>query len=137
MTTTNDTTAGQEMAVLKRDGQGRVRTPAIRREQLLDEFERSGLSGPKFAGLAGLKYQTFATWVQKRKRQRGPAKVPAATAGSMKWLEAVVEQAHEAVIPAGDAAVVLQLPGGVRLEVADAGQAALAAMVVRALAKPC
>ena len=137
MTTTNDTRADPEMAVLKRDGQGRVRTPAARREQLLDEFERSGLSGPKFAVLAGLKYQTFATWVQKRKRQRGAAKVPAATSESMKWLEAVVEQAHEAVDRAGGATLVLQLPGGVRLEVADERQATLAAMVVRALAKPC
>jgi hypothetical protein len=95
------------------------------------------LSGPKFAVLAGLKYQTFATWVQKRKRQRGTAKVPTATSESVNWLEAVVEQAHEAVIPAEGAAVVLQLPGGVRLEVTDERQAALAAVVVRALAKPC
>jgi hypothetical protein len=28
-----------------------VRTPAARREQLLDEFERSGVSGAKFAEL--------------------------------------------------------------------------------------
>jgi len=40
-------------AVLKTDGVGRVRTPVARRESLLDEFERSGLSGPKFATLAG------------------------------------------------------------------------------------
>lgn len=33
----------------------------------LDEFERSGLSGCKFAELAGFRYQTFATWVQKRR----------------------------------------------------------------------
>jgi hypothetical protein len=33
--------------------------------------------------------------------------------------------------------LVLLLPGGVRVEVADEKQAALAAMLVRALAKPC
>ena len=33
--------------------------------------------------------------------------------------------------------LVLQLPGGVRVEVADEKQAALAAVLVRALAKPC
>jgi hypothetical protein len=33
--------------------------------------------------------------------------------------------------------LVLQLPGGVRVEVADEKQAVLAAMVVRALARPC
>src|SRR5262249_14332648 len=56
---------------------GRKKTLAARREQLVDEFERSGLSGCKSAELAGLKYQTFATWVQKRRRQNGTyAKLP-------------------------------------------------------------
>jgi hypothetical protein len=33
--------------------------------------------------------------------------------------------------------LVLQLPGGVRVEVTDEKQAALAALVVQALTKPC
>jgi len=49
-------------AILKTDEMDRVRTPAARRESLLDEFERSGLSGAKFTALAGIKYSTFATW---------------------------------------------------------------------------
>ena len=49
---TNTTEAG-ETALLKTDGLGRVRTPVARREGLLEEFERSGLSGAKFAALAG------------------------------------------------------------------------------------
>ena len=57
--------------ILKQDGRGRVRLPARRREALLDEFERSGASGAKFARLAGIKYATFAGWVQKRRKQRG------------------------------------------------------------------
>ena len=44
-------------AILKTDVLGRVRTPRERREHLLDEFERSGLSGQKFAVLAGIKYR--------------------------------------------------------------------------------
>ncbi len=46
--------------ILKTDVLGRVKTPPTRREQLLDEFDRGGLSGAKFAELAGIKYQTFA-----------------------------------------------------------------------------
>jgi len=34
------------------------------RERILDEYERSGLSGAKFAAVYGVKYQTFATWLQ-------------------------------------------------------------------------
>ncbi|MES1180505.1 MAG: hypothetical protein ABUL66_01440 [Verrucomicrobiota bacterium] len=45
-----------------------MKTPQARREQLLDEFERSGVPGLKFAELAGIKYPTFAPWVQKRRR---------------------------------------------------------------------
>jgi hypothetical protein len=73
-----NTTLADEV-VLKQDSVGRVRTPKVRREQLLDEFERSGLPGLKFAELAGIKYQTFATWAQKRRRQSG-----AAAAGKVK-----------------------------------------------------
>jgi hypothetical protein len=58
MTSTKATNGGPELAVLKQDGLGRVRTPAVRREQLLEEFERSGLSGAKFAALTGVKYST-------------------------------------------------------------------------------
>ena len=44
--------------------------PPQRREELLLEFERSGLPATKFAQLAGVRYQTFATWVQKHKKRR-------------------------------------------------------------------
>ena len=45
---------------IKADQARPQQTPADRREQLLEEFERSGLSGSKFAQLVGIKYQTFA-----------------------------------------------------------------------------
>ena len=37
--------------ILKTDGMGRVRTPKARREALLAEFERSGVSGKKNGSL--------------------------------------------------------------------------------------
>ncbi len=43
-------TSTMENGALRRtDTLGRVRTPTERREALLDEFERSGLSAAKFA----------------------------------------------------------------------------------------
>jgi DNA-binding transcriptional regulator YiaG len=66
---TNTTEAVE--AVIKTDVLGRMKTSAARRESLLDEFERSGLSGAKFAALVGIKYPTFATWTQRRRRVRG------------------------------------------------------------------
>jgi hypothetical protein len=38
-----------------------VQTPVERREAFLDEFERSGLRGKKFAAMTGVNYQTFAS----------------------------------------------------------------------------
>jgi len=131
---TNMIEAG-EPEILKTDKLRRVKTPGVRRESLLDEFERSGLSGQAFATLAGIKYQTFATWVQKRRRQKTGA-------GRMKpgdpvrWLETVVEAAQNS---GGKklAVMVVQLPGGARVEVGDETQAALAAALLRALARSC
>ena len=133
-----NTTLAAEV-VLKQDVLGRVRTPKARREQLLDEFERSGLPGLKFAELAGIKYQTFATWAQKRRRQRGDYAAGKVTAAkkSVHWLEAVVEQAQGSVVKADGPDLVVHLPGGARVEIANGKQAALAALLVRALQRPC
>jgi hypothetical protein len=134
---TNTTQGGEQ--VLKADVLGRVRTPVARREQVLDEFERSGLSGKKFAALVGIKYPTLATWAQKRRRQRGEyaaVKVPAKTTDKVRWLEAVVEQAQKSGSESSWA-LVLELPGGAQAEIHDAREAALAAMLLQALQSPC
>ena len=127
-------------AILKTDVLGRVKTPLARREQLLDEFERSGLCGQKFAALAGIKYPTFATWAQKRRRARGAyaaLKVSAPGREKIRWLEAVVEQAQGSVVKASVSFLVLHLPGGARVEIGDVKQVELAVALLRALQKPC
>jgi acetyl esterase/lipase len=124
-------TMGASGTVLKRDEAGRVQTPAERRERLLEEFDRSGLSGAKFAALAGIKYSTFATWAARR-RKRVAAAGPEASAAPVRWLEAVVAP----VQPPGGA-VVVQLPGGGRVELHDLQQVALTAALLRTLGQPC
>lgn len=57
--------------ILKTDKRGRVRLPPERREALLAEFDRSGLSLTRFAELAGVRYSTFATWLQQRRNKAG------------------------------------------------------------------
>lgn len=128
-----------EDQVLKTDSLGRVKTPSERREALLDEFEGSGMSGVKFASYIGIKYQTFASWVQMRRRQRaaGAASLPAASAGSNRppqWVEAVIEEGNAAAGREAGALCVL-LPGGARLHIGDARQTALAARLLQALAR--
>ena len=84
--------------LLKTDVLGRVRVKKARRDALLDEFERGGTSAQAFAKMVGIKYQTFASWVQKRRRARKQyppvAKaLPSAptTAGALRLVEAVAE----------------------------------------------
>ena len=131
-------TTPTEETILKTDGLGRVRTPKERREALLDEFERSGLTAQKFAALVGIKYQTFATWAQKRRRSRGAPVQPSkhsAPADSVRWLEAVVQAAQ----PAGAMAhgLVVELRSGARVEITHAKQVPLAAALLRALQPSC
>ena len=120
--------------VLKTDTVGRVMTPPVRREALLDEFEHSGLSGAEFAKLAGIKYQTFAAWAARRRKQRVPTPTSVSTPGAspVRWLEAVVgESPSSAVVSHGS--LKLHLPRGVWIEIADLKQVPLAAALLQAL----
>ena len=93
MTTT--TTTGERL--LRMDSRGRVRTPAKRRKALLKEFAGSGLSARKFAALVGVRYSTFAHWVQRFREEGGEiapvASVPPVPQAEVpvRWMEAIVE----------------------------------------------
>jgi hypothetical protein len=135
MTTTNrsDTVPAVASSIMPKvpvtlDTKGRVRTSKEQRRVILEEFERSGESAAGFAKRTGLKYSTLAGWLARYRRPK-----PVRRIQSLRLLEAVVDPVQSGV--AG--ALVLQLPGGVRVEVADEKQAALAAMVVRALTPSC
>jgi hypothetical protein len=125
------TTPGVE-GVIKTDVLGRKRTPAARRASLLDEFDKSGLSARKYSELIGVKYQTLATWLQKRRKTQ----VSVRASDTVKWLEAVVEQAHPSATSASSS-VVLRWEGGARMEINDTKQIPMAAALIRALAQPC
>jgi len=122
--------------ILKTDKRGRVRSTPERRRELLEQFDKSGLSGPKFAAVTGLKYQTLASWLQRRRMERekvspavSPTRQPAA-----QWLETVIEQA-QARPPAVSSALIVRLPSGVTLELVNLSQASLAGAVLRAWEK--
>ncbi len=108
------------------DARGRLQTSKEQRRVILAEFERSGMSAPQFARRTGLKYSTFAAWVQRYCRPKRPR-----PKSSVRLLEAVVASAPLT------SALQVQLPGGARLELREASQVALVAALVRALEKPC
>jgi hypothetical protein len=104
-----------------------VRTPRGKQEAILDEFDRSGMSGAEFAQYLGIKYQTFATWVQKRRKRKSGGKIVAKRA--VNWLEAEVGGGGES--QAGKSGLVVELAGGARMRVGDEREAKLAAAVLR------
>ena len=93
-------------------------------EALLDEFEHSGTSAAQFAALTGVKYPTFASWVQKRRRTKG---VSGRTEAPLRWMEAVVA--------APTSGLCVHLPCGARMEIADGAQVQMAAALLRALTR--
>ena len=118
-------TTTPEPSLIKTDVLGRIHRLPEQRERILDEYERSGLSGPKFAAFCGVKYQTFASWLLRRKQQRNAAPHPKPqrkAANQVRWLEASVQPAT--ACPQG---LLLQLPGGVRVQVSNEHHIALAA----------
>ena len=127
------TFAGEEAGqILSQDARGRVLVSRERRESLLEEYDRSGMSGVKFAQYVGIKYSTLAYWLQSRRRHRKREKLllkAGADTGAGKstggWIEAVVEEGSPPRVPAG--ALRIYFAGGAYAQISNAGEAALAA----------
>jgi transposase-like protein len=131
---TDSATGGR--SILKRDKKCRVRSTADQRQEMLEQFARSGLSGPEFARVAGLPYQTLANWRHKHKK-KALALRPATTQGQsgvrpcrgIRLVEVVA-----ATEPAVSVRLKIDLPGGASMVVADPTQSVLAAQLIKALA---
>lgn len=109
--------------IMKSDKLGRVQVPPERREAILDEFERSGMSGIAFARHHGIKYQTFAAWRQRRKKAPEPVV-------ARKSAFVLVEPPFE--IPSNQG-LEIELGGGARLRIRSRAEVGLAAELIRSL----
>ena len=128
-TTTDLTTVPTE--ILKTDCKGRIRFPAKMREELLDRFERSGMSGAEFAAYYGVKYTTFASWRQKRERdQKNVHPAKRGVAGKPEECTLIEVTLQEEPKPI---AIRVELPGGSTMQVTNKAEAALAAEVLKML----
>jgi transposase-like protein len=137
------TSTDNQENLLQSDTRGRVRISRERREALLDEYEKSGLSGARFARLTGIAYSSFAAWRQQRRKARaGRLRINAAvpmgaiesdqTQTPIHFLEASVESgnavdSHRAALPAD---LIVELPGGARMQIGSPMQLRLAAELI-------
>jgi transposase-like protein len=112
----------------RRDRLGRRRVPAQHRAQLVAEYLSSGLSQAAFARRAGMRYPTFAHWVQQARRAARALPGPDRHPDVPRFAELRLGADRPAPVAAPELSVSLR--GGL---VARGRDAAALAAVVRAL----
>ncbi len=125
MKTEPDTTA----SIIRTGTDGRLCFSHQQREAMLDAFEASGHSALAFSKEHGVKYQTFISWLRKRREcvvdavQSGPA-----------FAEVVMKDADQTSAIAG---LRLTLPCGTVMDVASRAALPLALEILQTLRRPC
>lgn len=122
----NDSDSDNQSPFCRTDAIGRTRTTRDQREAILDAFEAGSLSGPEFARVHGINYQTFATWRQRRKRERGEypspkAQKPLASEPSFTLVEAQIETS-EVPQSIGNEALTIECAQGISLKLTSLRQ---------------
>ena len=126
MTSSTQGDISESHEILKVDSQGRVQVPKKRREALLEEFDRSGMTGAAFARHYGIRYTTFAYWLRARRiKQQQPRR----KAGEKFLLiEAKPEESSS-----GQESLDVELPNGCKVSVHSRNEAELAAVLINSL----
>lgn len=102
----------------KRDRRGRRIVAAERREELLAEYDASGLTQEAFARRAGINFHTLVAWLGRRRSE--------GTAPAVRFQEVCLRGSAEMTV----ASLEVTLPGGV---IVRGGHATAVAELVRAL----
>ena len=123
MTYSNENENEAQHELLKLDSRGHVLISPERRAYLLEEFDRSGMTGAGFARHYGIKYTTFAHWIRMRKRANRSAK----TGSDKKFLLITSET------PSSNSGVVIDLPHGAKVSVTTEREAQLVGILLRSI----
>ena len=109
----------------QRDKRGRRMTPMARRVELVEAWRRSGLTQAAFARREGLRYPTFAGWVQTLRTQAAPA------ASAVRFAQLRLPSSPSPTMSETDAAALeVRLPDGM---IVRGGDVASVAALVQAL----
>lgn len=114
--------------IIRTGSDGRLRYTPEQRQDLLEAFDRSGLSAMSFSRQHGVSYQTFIAWVRKR-RECGDILPPNTPA----FAEVMLQQ------PLHDPSTGLRilLPCGTVIEIPSRSALPLAAELITTLRRPC
>jgi hypothetical protein len=119
-----------DTTIIRTGSDGRLRYTPAQRGELLDAFDRSGLSAMAFSSQHGVSYQTFIAWLRKR-RQSGITLPP----GMPAFAEVMLQEAPST--PNTSATLRIVLPCGTSLEVATRAALPLAVELLQNLRRPC
>ena len=109
------------------------RTQRKKQEEVLAAYARSGQTRREFAASVGMKHATLARWAGKARRREKAVGAAAIQGPRVNWVEAVAESGAEG------GTLIVEMAGGVRLQVTTTRQAELAGAVIRAMGegRPC
>jgi transposase-like protein len=123
MITSTDAPTPPDLQLLKTDTRFRGRIPAHQRDALLDLYERGTLTAKAFAAAHGIKYPTFAVWVQQR-RKRSNRSTP--DHSQLRWVETVLPQPPATL----QQVCCLEFAHGIKLTLSHDAQLPLAARLI-------
>ncbi len=122
--------------IIKSDRRGRLRYSAEQKSVIVEAYHASGLSGPRFAAIHGVNYQTLASWLQKRKSLPPNTSRTDSSPRLLSFIPAVI---GESTTDRDTQPLEIKLPGGVAILIGTSKQAQLAAILIREIQQslPC
>jgi hypothetical protein len=124
-------------SVIRADRKGRLLIRAEQRAAILKAFDDSALSAMAFCRQHSISYSTFATWVQKRRKDANSTELESNALSRPTFAEVLIEERKSAVSPPPPLRVTLR--SGVSFEVSSSEQIPLVTELIQSLSslRPC
>jgi hypothetical protein len=129
MQSTPSELAPPDSTIIRTGSDGRLRYTPTQRQELLDAFDRSGISAMSFSRQHGIHYQTFIAWLRKRRENSCSSAVPGPA-----FAEILLDGPATA---SPSAALRIVLPCGTVIELASRATLPLALELLSNLRRPC
>jgi transposase-like protein len=117
-------------SIMKIDRRGRLRYTPEQKKTMVEAYQASGLSAPRFATLHGVNYQTLVSWIKKGKTA-GSSDPPRSSHPAM--LSLVPAEIDHSTAVGSNRSMEVLLPGGEKLLITAPGQIHLAVALIREL----
>jgi transposase-like protein len=123
-------------SIMKTDKRGRLRYTQEQKKTMVEAYQASGLSAPRFATLHGVNYQTLVSWIKKGKE---PASAKHSPSPNPAFFPLVPAEVDKAFITGTGRAMEVLLSSGTKIIITSSDQLDLAAILISKLenSRPC